>query len=156
MDTQLLFQDANGFATPMLAVLAVDVATGKDAEPLVALLTTSDAISNAASQVIATGEFRATLGELLLLHKPDGLRAERLLVVGLGKAKALSVESVRKAAGAAVRAAKPRGVREMAIFMPGASRCSGLPSSMSQPSGQEISASSLIASGQILQRNCMS
>ena len=116
MDTQLLFQDANGFATPMLAVLAVDVATGKDAEPLVALLTTSDAISNAASQVIATGEFRATLGELLLLHKPDGLRAERLLVVGLGKAKALSVESVRKAAGAAVRAAKPRGVREMDMF----------------------------------------
>ncbi|MDE1177400.1 MAG: leucyl aminopeptidase [Edaphobacter sp.] len=118
METKLLFQDAAGLATPLLAVFAVDVSIGKDADPLVALLTTSDAVSNAAASVLATGEFQATLGEQLLLHKPDGLKAERLLVVGLGKAKALSVDGVRKAAGTAVRAAKPRGVREMAIAFP--------------------------------------
>lgn len=118
MDTRLFFQEAAGFATPMLAVFAVDVAIGKDADPLVALLTTSDAVSNAAAAVLATGEFRATLGEQLLLHKPDGLKAERLLVVGLGKAKTLSVDAVRKAAGTAVRAAKPRGLREIAIAFP--------------------------------------
>ena len=118
MDTTLLFQDAAGFATPMLAVFAVDVATGKDADPLVALLTTSDAVSNAVAPMLATGEFRATLGEVLLLHRPDSLRAERLVVVGLGKAKTLSVDAVRKAAGTAVRTAKPRGVRDMAIAFP--------------------------------------
>jgi leucyl aminopeptidase len=118
MDTKLIFQDAAGLATPMLAVFAVDISIGKDADPLVALLTTSDAVSNAATQVLATGEFQATLGEQLLLHKPDGLKAERLLVVGLGKAKTLSVDGVRKAAATAVRSAKPRAIREMAIAFP--------------------------------------
>ena len=118
MDTKLLFQDAAGSQTPMLAVFAVDIAVGKDAEPLPALLTTSDAVTNAAAKVLATGEFKATLGETLLLHAPGGLKAERLLVVGLGKAEALSVDEVRKGAGAAVRAAKPLGVRDVAIAFP--------------------------------------
>jgi leucyl aminopeptidase len=118
MDTKLLFQDAAGSQTPMLAVFAVDIAIGKDAEPLPALLTTSDAVTNAVAKVLATGEFKATLGETLLLHVPGGLKAERLLVVGLGKAEALSVDEVRKGAGAAVRAAKPLGVRDVAIAFP--------------------------------------
>lgn len=118
METKLIFQDPAGLATPMLAVFAVDVATGKDADPLVALLTTSDAVSNAAAPSLASGEFKATLGEQLLLHSPSGLKAERLVVVGLGKAKTLSVDEVRKGAGTAVRSAKPRGIREMAIALP--------------------------------------
>ena len=96
----------------MLAVFAVDIAVGKDAEPLPALLTTSDAVTNAAAKVLASGEFKATLGETLLLHAPNGLKAERLLIVGLGKAKTLSVDEVRKGAGTAVRAAKPRAARD--------------------------------------------
>jgi leucyl aminopeptidase len=118
MDTKLLFQDAAGFATPMLAVFAVDVAMGKDADALPALLSTSDAVTNAAAKVMASGEFKATLGETVLLHAPNGLKAERLLIVGLGKAKSLSMDEIRKGAGIAVRAAKPLGVREVAIAFP--------------------------------------
>jgi leucyl aminopeptidase len=118
MDAKLFFQDAAGFQTPLLAVFAVDIAVGKDAEPLLALLTTSDVVTNAAAKVLASGELKATLGETLLLHAPSGLKAERLLIVGLGKAKNLSVDEVRKGAGAAVRAAKPLGVRELAIAFP--------------------------------------
>jgi leucyl aminopeptidase len=118
MDTKLLFQDAAGFQTPMLAVFAVDIALGKEAEPLLALLTTSDAITNAAARVLASGEFKATLGETLLLHVPGGLKAERLLIVGLGKTKSLSVHQVRIGAGTAVRAAKPLAVKELAIAFP--------------------------------------
>ena len=118
MDSRLLFGDVVGLATPMLAVFAVDIATGKDAEALPVLLTTSDAVTDAAARAIASGEFKAKLGETLLLHAPAGLKAERLLVVGLGKAKTLTVNDVRKGAGTAVRAAKPRGVREMAIAFP--------------------------------------
>jgi leucyl aminopeptidase len=118
MDTKLLIQDAAASQTPMLAVFAVDIAVGKDAEPLPALLTTSDAVTNAAAKVLATGEFKATLGEMLLLHAPGGLKAERLLLVGLGKAETLTVDEVRKGAGAAVRGAKPLGIREVAIAFP--------------------------------------
>jgi leucyl aminopeptidase len=118
MDTKLLFQDAAGFVTPMLAVFAVDIAIGKDADALPALLNTSDAVTNAAAKVMASGEFKAALGETLLLHAPAGLKAERLLIVGLGKAKSLSLDEVRKGSGTAVRAAKPLGVREIAIAFP--------------------------------------
>lgn len=118
MDTKLLFQDAAGFQTPILAVFAVDIASGKDAEPLPALLTTSDAITNAASKVLASGEFTCKPGETLLLHAPSGLKAERLLIVGIGKAKTLSLDELRKGAGVAVRSAKPKGIREMAIAFP--------------------------------------
>src|SRR5260370_40822825 len=114
----LLVEDSAGFQTPMLEVLSVDIAIGKAAEPLVALLTTSDAVTDAAAKVLASGEFKATLGETLLLHAPGGLKAERLLGVGLGKGKGLSVDEGRKGAGTAVRAAKPLGVREMAIAVP--------------------------------------
>ncbi len=116
MDSKLVFGDVVGLSTPMLAVFAVDIATGKDAEAIPVLLTTSDAVTDAAARF--AGEFKATLGETMLLHGPAGLKAERLLVVGLGKAKTLSVEAVRKGAGAAVRAAKPRGIREVAIAFP--------------------------------------
>ena len=118
MDTKLLFQDAAGFQSPLLAVFAVDVAVGKDAEALPALLTTSDAITSAAAKVLSSGEFKATPGETLMLHAPSGLKAERLLIVGLGKAKTLSADEVRKGAGTAVRAAKPLGVRDIAIAFP--------------------------------------
>lgn len=102
----------------MLAVFAVDIAVGKDADPIPVLLTTSDAVTNAAGRFVRSGEFKAGLCETMLLHAPAGLRAERLLVVGLGKVKRFSVDEVRKGAGAAVRAAKPRGIREMAIAFP--------------------------------------
>jgi leucyl aminopeptidase len=118
MDTRLSFQDAAGFSTALLAIFAVDIATGKDPDPLVVLLSTSNAISNAASRALGSGEFKATLGETLLLHAPNGLKAERLLIVGLGKVKNLSVDEVRKGAGTAVRALKPRGLRELAIALP--------------------------------------
>ena len=104
--------------TGLLAVFAVDLATGKDAEAHPVLLTTSNGVTRAAEKFMKSGEFKAGLGETLLLHAPTGVKAERLLIVGLGKAKKLSVDEVRKGAGCAVRAAKPRAIRELAIAFP--------------------------------------
>jgi leucyl aminopeptidase len=123
MNTKLLFADAVGLSTPMLALFAVDLATGKNAEPRPLLLTSSGSLADAAGRVLAPGEFKAGLGETALLHATDGLRsaglqAERLLIVGLGKAKDLSLDRLRKGAGTAVRAAKSRSVRDLAITFP--------------------------------------
>ena len=118
MHTTLTFQDPAATAAPLLAVFAVDISTGKTDEPHPALLVTTDAITKAAAPWIAAGEFKATLGETLLLHAPSGVKAERLLVIGLGKAKSLSIHEVRKGAGVAVRFAKPRALRELAIAFP--------------------------------------
>jgi leucyl aminopeptidase len=56
--------------------------------------------------------------EALVVHSPKGLEARRLLILGLGKADKVSVEAVRKAAGAAVRMAKPRRLREVTLLLP--------------------------------------
>ena len=121
MDTKVVFQDAATFATPLLAVFVVDLAVGKDADPIPVLLTTSDAVTNAADSFVRSGEFKATLCETMLLHAPQGLKAERLLLIGLGKVKTFSIDEVRKGAGAAVRAAKPRGIRGACDRVPGGS-----------------------------------
>ena len=118
MDNRLVFGEAAGQATPLLAVFAVDVATEKGVEPLPVLLTTSGPVSKAAAAALGSGEFKAGLAEMLILHEPQGLKAERLLIVGLGKASELSLDRVRKGAGTAVRAAKPRALRELTIAFP--------------------------------------
>ena len=55
------------------------------------------------------------------------MKAERLLLVGLGKAKDFSLDRVRKGAGTAVRAAKPRRVRDVAIALPDVNALAGDP-----------------------------
>ena len=119
MDAKLFFGDASTFETPMLAVFAVDLAKDKNAEPRPALLTPSSTLNHAAHGLLESGEFKAALGEVAVLHAPPGLKAERLLLVGLGKLKDLSVDRFRKGAGTAIRAAKPRSVRRMVIGFPG-------------------------------------
>jgi leucyl aminopeptidase len=50
-----------------------------------------------------------------LLHQPAGLKAVRLLVVGVARP---TLAELRKAAGAAVRFAKPRRIRSLAVLLP--------------------------------------
>ena len=125
MNTKLIFTATGGFQTPILAVFAVDLATGKNAEPRPVLLTSSIDMADAAARALGPGEFKAALGEMALIYLTDGiqsggLQAERLLIVGLGKAKDYSLDKLRKGAGTAVRAAKARSVRELAIAFPNA------------------------------------
>ena len=92
-------------------------------EPRPLLLTSSIDVADAAARALGPGEFQAGLGETALVHtteemKSAGLHADRLLVVGLGKAKDYSLDKLRKGAGAAVRAAKSRSMRELAIAFP--------------------------------------
>ena len=130
MNTKLIFADVDGFQTPMLAVFAVDLATGKNAEPRPLLLTSSIDVADAAARALGPGEFKAALGETALIHTTEdmrsaGLQAERLLIVGLGKTKDFSLDKLRKGAGTAVRAAKARSIRELAIAFPEVSAQTG-------------------------------
>jgi leucyl aminopeptidase len=118
MNTKLLTSVLSEVETDLLAVLTADMATGKEAQPEIRLLTQDDGPARAAQAVLADGEFKAEANETLLLHAPAGLKAKRLLLVGLGKAAQATVHDVRKAAGTAVRFAKPRGIREIAIAAP--------------------------------------
>ena len=120
MKTELIFSDLAGIETELLVVVAGDTQTGKSAEakPLPELLTSDAAVTAAAASVLTSGEFKAGANETLLLHAPAGLKAKRLLIVGLGKAAKATAHSVRSAAGTAVRFAKPRGIRSIVFALP--------------------------------------
>jgi leucyl aminopeptidase len=117
MNTKLFFGDASAFETSLLAIFAVDLASGKE-EPRIALLVSPGSIEAAAQRLIASGEFKAALGEVAILHEPAGLKAQRLMLVGLGKAKDYSLDTLRKGSGTAVRAVKSRTFRNLAIVWP--------------------------------------
>jgi leucyl aminopeptidase len=120
MKTELSFAPPAETDTELLAVLAWDTQTekGPDAKPEPTLLTTDDEIAAAARAVLTSGEFKAGANETLLIHAPAGLKARRLLVVGLGKQARVTVNAVRLAAGTAVRFCKPRGMKELVFVMP--------------------------------------
>jgi leucyl aminopeptidase len=120
MKTQLSFADLAGIETELLAVLAADTQTSKepDAKPEPVLLTADAAVMAAAAAVLKSGEYKAGANETLLLHTPAGLKAKRLLIVGLGKQAKATVDKVRNAAGTAVRFGKPRGFRELVFALP--------------------------------------
>jgi leucyl aminopeptidase len=120
MKTELSFAPLAQLETELLAVTAADTQTdkGPDAKPQPALLTADEAVKAAAAAVLASGEYKVGINETVLIHAPAGLKAKRLLIVGLGKQAKATVHTVRNAAGAAVRFTKPRGIRELVFALP--------------------------------------
>jgi len=120
MNTTLHIANPAEIETELLAVFAADTGTSKekDARPEPVLLTPSAKLREAAANSLALGDFKASLNETLLLTLPAGLKVKRLLIVGLGKAAKITPHDLRKAAGTAVRFAKPRQLHHMAILLP--------------------------------------
>ncbi len=83
-----------------------------------AFLSDDKAIQQSAADLISAGDITGKTFEVAWLHKPAGLRAKRLLLIGGGKAKKFSASDLRKLAGAAVRALKPRTLRSLAFVLP--------------------------------------
>src|SRR6266852_5889804 len=76
------------------------------------------ALDKAVADLIASGEITGKSFEAILLHRPQGLKAARLLVIGAGKAKNFSSVELRKAAGTAVRYLKPKMIKSCAFVLP--------------------------------------
>ncbi len=76
------------------------------------------AVQTAAADLIASAEVTGKMLETVLLHKPEGLKAKRLLLIGGGKAKSFSSSELRKLAGAAVRTLKAKDLKSFAFIMP--------------------------------------
>lgn len=66
------------------------------------------------AELKASGELQGKAFERTLIHRPAGLAAQKLLVVGAGKKESFKPFLPGRLAGAAVRHLRARGVREMA------------------------------------------
>jgi leucyl aminopeptidase len=74
------------------------------------------AMSGRLSALAASGELSGKSLELVLIHFPQGLAAQRLLLVGAGKPGKFAVSDLRKIAGTALRYLKSRGVKKI-VFL---------------------------------------
>ncbi len=92
--------------------------TAADDKPKPQILTDDPAVQTAAADLLASGEVTGKAMESTLLHKPAGLKAKRLLLIGGGKAKAFSTSELRKIAGSAVRAIKAKDLKSFALAAP--------------------------------------
>jgi leucyl aminopeptidase len=67
-----------------------------------------------------SGEFKGKFLETALWHRPSDMKAKRLLAAGVGKADDFTAARLRRAAGAAIRKLKGKGVHTVAIALSGA------------------------------------
>src|ERR1700689_4073076 len=89
--------------TECLVVAVLDSAENtngdKNAKPNPQIQSDDKAVLAAAAALIASGEGTGKMRETTLLHKPVGLKAKRLLLIGGGNAKKFTSSELRKLAG---------------------------------------------------------
>ena len=131
MNTNLSFSAPSQVETDCLVAVVLDRTEkdrSKDArsekdrvekdKPAPAVESGDAAVREAAKDVISSGEVTGKPFEITLLHRPAGLKAKRLLLVGGGKATTFSAAELRKLAGAAVRTLKAKSIRSFAFVLP--------------------------------------
>jgi leucyl aminopeptidase len=98
-------------------VIAFDKESAASGQTPGATMAANAATGGWIEELYESGEFKGKPLEMALLHRPSGLRAKRLLVVGGGKAAKFSGAEMRNAVGAAVRFLKAKGVRSAALAL---------------------------------------
>src|SRR6266436_8942840 len=121
MNTNLSSYVPSQLETDCLVVVVLDQSEkdqSKKDKPVVTVESSDAGVREAAKDVISSGEVTGKTFETTLLHRPAGLKAKRLLLVGGGKAKTFSAAELRKLAGAAVRTLKGKSIRSFAFALP--------------------------------------
>jgi leucyl aminopeptidase len=69
------------------------------------------------AELRSSGEFTGKLYEVAILHRPEGMSAKRLVIIGGGKREKFSTVEARRIGGVLVRSLKCKGVRRMALVL---------------------------------------
>lgn len=96
--------------------LVLGVAEGRLKEPLLQQL--DKAISGAFARATRSREFTGSKGQSLLLHAAKGMSAERVLLLGLGKERGISLSGLRQAASSATRQLAEKQVGSFLLALP--------------------------------------
>ena len=122
MKSTISLSSPSDLQTEALVVVALDHSeagpSNNGRPPQLRLATPDSAVQSAAADLLASGELSGKLLETNLLHKPNGLKANRLLLVSGGNAKKFLSYELRRIAGAAARTLKSRGIRSFAFVAP--------------------------------------
>ena len=104
--------------TECLVIPVLDTAEKGAKDPVPQVQSSDAAVRKCAEELIAGKELNGKLGETLLLHRPAGLKAKRVLFVGGGKAKNYSSIELHKVAATAVRFLKAKNLKQFALVAP--------------------------------------
>ena len=116
MDTKLVVGNIAEIENECLVVFALDYGDKQKSNAKLALKHAG--AEKAAADLISSGEVTGKMAEAAMLHRPEGLKAKRLLIVGGGKGDKFGHAELRKAAGAALRFLKPRMIKSCAFALP--------------------------------------
>jgi leucyl aminopeptidase len=82
--------------------------------------TIDKALGGIITKSVRNGELSGKLGETAVIHTFGKIKADKVLIIGLGKAGDFSVERIRKAAGAAIKQARKAGAGKIGTIVHGA------------------------------------
>jgi leucyl aminopeptidase len=82
-----------------------------------ALMALDAATGGSISKLAASGELTGKMMEVTLLHYPQGLAAQRLLILGAGKKDKFGTVELRRLAGAAVRTLKAKQIKSLTFLV---------------------------------------
>ena len=77
------------------------------------------ALNGAITEVIAGGDLKGKPGETVVLYPRGAMPAQRVIVVGLGRADKFDLEGVREASGGAIKQAAKLGAKNVATIIHG-------------------------------------
>jgi leucyl aminopeptidase len=89
-----------------------------DDEPVGAIAAVDEAMGGLLGRLLSRGDFRGRPEEAMVVYPEDaGFPAERVLLIGIGTREAYSMQTLRKAVGAAVRQAERLRVDDMTVAL---------------------------------------
>ncbi len=120
MQVSVKTTDPQASACDLLALPIIRRTRGDRGTPILA--PTARAIDRAlggiVSAAIQSGDFRANAGQATLLYPAGSSPVQRVLLIGLGKESNVTAESLRRAAGTAVRRAGRRKNKRISFWLP--------------------------------------
>ena len=116
MNLKLIVPASTPLETECMVVPVLDYGDKDKNEPRA--IAGDDAVLKAAQEMASTGEITGKIFETVMLHRPAGVKAKRLLFVGGGKAKNFTSYELRKLAGTAIRFLKPKNIKRCSILAP--------------------------------------
>ena len=82
--------------------------------------TIDKALGGIITKLIRSGELSGKLGETTIIHTFGKIKADKVLIIGLGKAEDFNVERIRKTAGAAIKQARKASAGKVGTIVHGA------------------------------------
>jgi leucyl aminopeptidase len=107
---------AKPFVDVVCDMLAFPVFEG-ETEQSASLRKLAKATRGTLNLILHSGEFKAELRKTSCIHKPAGLKARRLLLVGAGKKGAFDTAKLREIVGVSVRAARSFRCKTIGFFL---------------------------------------